>query len=148
MYISFGSINRFDFTIIGDSVNTASRIEDLNKHYKTNILVSDAIYRTIPMNEYLFRALDKVRLKGKGIAVQIFELKCEWNNSSNQQRQDYVKFDYAMNEYLFGNFEEALDYLNDIVDKDYATVKMIEECEVLIRNRPQIWDAIRIMYTK
>ena len=70
---NMGSEKRFDYTVIGDTVNTASRLEGLNKEYKTHLIISEATKNklTIPVQT---KSLDGVIVKGKTQAVNIFEV--------------------------------------------------------------------------
>jgi adenylate cyclase len=61
------------YTVIGDNVNLGSRLESLNKDYKTRIIMSDAT-RTRLRNTYAIRPLGDVKVKGKTRAVAIYEI--------------------------------------------------------------------------
>ena len=69
---NFGSSARFTYTASGDAVNTAARLESLNKHFGTRILVSDTTIKDC--HAVAFRAMASVVLKGKRIALDVFEL--------------------------------------------------------------------------
>lgn len=70
---NMGSEGRFEYSVIGDGVNLASRLEGLNKTYKTHIIISEFTQARLG-DEFLTRRLDTVKVKGKEKAVVIYEL--------------------------------------------------------------------------
>lgn len=70
---NIGGAKRSDFTIIGDSVNLASRLEGVTKQYGVNIIVSEDFYFPIK-DKFIFRELDVIRVKGKNEPVKIYQL--------------------------------------------------------------------------
>ena len=73
-----GAADRFNYTMVGDTVNLASRLEGANKTYKTNIIVSHALLTALEreqaLHRFSFRMLGKVTMKGKRESTIIYEL--------------------------------------------------------------------------
>ncbi len=71
---NLGSIQLFDYTVIGDEVNLGARLEGANKHYSTSIIISESTYNEVK-SQAIVRELDYVRVKGKRQPVRIYELR-------------------------------------------------------------------------
>ncbi len=70
---NMGSQKRFDYTVIGDCVNLASRLESLNKEYKTHIIISESTEKHLPP-DISRRYLGETTVKGKTVPTKIFEV--------------------------------------------------------------------------
>ncbi len=70
---NMGSLQRMDYTLIGDHVNLGARLEGTNKQYRTNIIISEYTYGYVK-DRMIVRELDNIRVKGKNKPVLIYEL--------------------------------------------------------------------------
>lgn len=70
---NIGSLERVNYTAVGDTINISSRLESINKVYQTHILVSDTVYQEIK-GRFVLRMIDRVVVKGRTGALSIYEL--------------------------------------------------------------------------
>jgi adenylate cyclase len=96
---------RFDYTAMGDSVNLAARLEGVNKAYGTKILLSEST-ATLLNNRILLRPVDRVRVKGKALPVNVF--------TPSKDAVLVAKTQLAWEAYLASNWKLASECWNEI----------------------------------
>jgi adenylate cyclase len=107
---NLGSARRFDYTLIGDAVNFAARLEGANKYTGTTILLSEDTCRQVE-GKFLVRRLGAFKVKGKAKAVSIYELLGE----DPAQRPEWLDtFDAALESWSRGDLEQAAAGFNAV----------------------------------
>lgn len=153
---NMGSSERMNYTAIGDSVNLSARLEGINKFYGTNIIVSETVYN-LTKDQFLFRRIDNVAVKGKAQSIKIYELIAQLKGDTSllptDEQLDFVsEFNQAYNLFLTRQFKEALDAFKNIIpiNRNDKTVDLyIKRCKDFIENPPhRDWDGTVVMHEK
>jgi adenylate cyclase len=147
---NMGSRRRFNFTIMGDNVNLASRLEGLNKTFGTRLIISESTYEAV-QNEMMVRELDLIRVKGKQKPVKIYEL-LGLLSDGQALRPKVERFHAALQVYRDGEWEQAIGMFGELL-KDYPedgpTRTFVQRCWDLIENPPEgEWDGVFVMKEK
>ena len=146
-YISLGNvgaINHYEYLPTGDVVNTASRIENLNKHLGTWILVSEEVLHQI--DGFLTRKLGEFIFVGKSKPVTVYELISRIEESSEQQRNLCAIFTEGLNVYYKQSWEEAIKAFYEVMKtykRDGPSTFYLHLCENYRVNPPgEEWDGL------
>ncbi|MBP2674251.1 MAG: adenylate/guanylate cyclase with Chase sensor, partial [Deltaproteobacteria bacterium] len=141
---NIGGGDHYQHSVMGDIVNTASRIEGLNKHLGTRVLVSDEVIDRL--GGLLSRELGAFRLKGKTSAIGIHELICRLDEADGKQREGCRVFAEGLAAFRGQAWDEAMEKFRGSTEQfagDEPSRFYMSLCEEYKRNPPEgPWDGV------
>ncbi|MCB0589080.1 MAG: adenylate/guanylate cyclase domain-containing protein, partial [Phaeodactylibacter sp.] len=149
-----GDRKRMDAATISDTVNTASRIENLTKHYGASILVSEnSLEKIADREDFHLRFLGKVVVKGKQEAIGVYEcFSGDQPESLERKLETLPLFEEGLENYLAGDFQEAMKAFEEVLRRNQndaaAQLFLNRIAYYLTHGKPKEWSGVEFMDDK
>jgi adenylate cyclase len=149
---NMGGKERFDYTVIGDSVNLGARLETANKQYGTGIIISEGTYVKIK-ERVLVRELDTIVARGRTVTTKIYELVGLGSDGVAPEMLELVRrFNEGIQMYRNRRWDDAIELFSELINTypdDQPTKLYMERAWVYSKNPPpENWDGVFVMASK
>jgi len=150
---NLGSDDQMSYTMIGDTVNLAARLESGAKQYGVYTLVGESTYEKAK-DIFLFRCIDRIVVMGRSEPISVYELLAPLAEVNTELRNCKEKYELALDLYFEGSFSKALPLFKEAMAYEMQeglkvpSRVMMERCEELITLAPTDWDGAYTMRSK
>jgi adenylate cyclase len=129
-----------NYTVMGEGVGMAVRLESVNRRFGTVIVASQGTVERCAQ-QFVFRELERVEHRG-GKVESVYELMASQRDFKPEQRQILTRYEEALSLFRLRNFEEAAARFETMASADAVSALYVQRCRELLQNAPPPeWDA-------
>jgi adenylate cyclase len=145
---NIGSHRRFNYSVMSDAVNVASRLEGANKYYGTSIIASEMTVAATG-SAFAWRELDAIRVKGRTTPVKIYELLAEAGQETPEQREAAAAYADGLAHWRAREFDAAAASFACVAESDRPSALFLQRANEFAKQAPPAdWDPVSALESK
>lgn len=145
---NIGSHRRFNYSMMSDAVNVASRLEGANKYYGTTIIASETTVAATG-SAFVWRELDAIRVKGRTTPVKIYELLAEAGQETPEQREAAAAYADGLAHWRAREFDDAVTCFAHAAESDRPSALFLQRAREFAKVEPAAdWEPVSALESK
>jgi adenylate cyclase len=145
---NIGSRRRFNYSVMSDAVNVASRLEGANKYYGTTIIASETTVAASGAS-FIWRELDATQVKGRATPVKIYELVAESGRATPEQQEAAAAYAQGLAHWRAREFDAAVTSFSRVAEADKPSALFLQRAREFAKAPPDAaWEPVNALDSK